>query len=107
MSTNSIAKREISRADLLVRFFTWLAVALFMIVFPLAPRGITVPWNMYLLGFGPIIIVDLASTIGFVVCRLKRRTISFAYLFMSLGVAVGVWYVTWFELRLRWFEVFQ
>jgi hypothetical protein len=107
MSTNSIARREISWAAPLVRILTWLAVALFMVVFLLAPRGITVPWNVYLAGFGPIIIVDLASMIGFVVCRLKRRTISFAYLFISLGVIVGVWYVTWFELRLRWYEVFR
>ena len=105
-STSSIVKSEGIWAVRSVRILTWLAVALFMVVFLFAPRGITVPWDLYLIGFAPIILVDFASLIGFVVCRLKGRRISVAYPLISLGVVVGVWYVTWFELRLRWWEVF-
>ncbi len=57
--------------------------------------------------FGPVITVALAAIIGFIFCRLTQRKISFAYLLISLAVLAGVWYVTWFELRLRWYEIFS
>jgi uncharacterized membrane protein len=106
-STSSVAKPKSRRVLASVRILTWLAVALFLIAFALAPRGITVLWSGYLLLFGPVIIVDLAAVVGFITCCLMRQKISFAYLLMSLAVMVGVWYVTWFELRLRWYEVFS
>jgi hypothetical protein len=104
-SINLIAKPK-NRAVTSVRIFTWLAVALFLTAFLLVPRGITVFWSLYLLLFGPVIAVDLAAIVSFVVCRLTRRKISFAYFLISLAVMAGVWYITWFELRLRWYEVF-
>lgn len=90
-----------------MRILTWLAAALFMLAFLLVPRGITIFWSTYLLFFGPPIAVGLAAIVGFVVCRLTHRLLSFAYLMISLAVVGGVWYVTWFELRLRWYEIFQ
>lgn len=89
-----------------VRILTWLAVALFLIGYFLVPRGITVFWSVYLVLFGPVIAVDLIAIIGFVVCRVTGRHISFVYLLMSLMILAAVLYVTWFELRLRWYEVF-
>jgi len=89
-----------------VRAHTWIAVALFLVALLLVPLGITVLWSVYLLLFGPVIAIDLAAIVGFIVCRLTRRKISFAYLLISLAVTAGVWYVTWFQLRLRWNEVF-
>jgi hypothetical protein len=106
ISAHSIAKPKSSRLVLSVRILTWLALSLFIIVSCFAPHGITVSWDEYFMGFGPIILVDFAALTGFVVCRLKGRTISFMYPLISLGVIVGVWYVTWFELRLRWWKVF-
>jgi len=103
-STDMIAKPKSSRGVLAVRILTWLAVVL-VIVEPV-PMGFTISWSMYFLLFGPVIVVDLAAIVGFIICRLKRRKILFAYLLMSLAVMVGVWYVTWFQLRLRWWEVF-
>ena len=96
-----------NRAILWVRILTWLAAALFLPAFLLVPRGITVFWSTYLLFFGPAIALALAAIIGFVVCRLRRRQVSFTYLMISLAVLGGVWYVTWFELRLRWYEIFH
>jgi hypothetical protein len=104
-SAELITKPQSNRGVLSIRILTWVAVALFLIAFLLVPRGITVFWSMYFLFLGPVIAVDLAAIIGFVICRLMRRRISFAYLLISLAVMVGVWYVTWFELRLRWYEV--
>jgi hypothetical protein len=104
-STDLIANPQSNRHILSVRILTWLAVALFLGAFLLVPRGITVFWSVYLLFFGPVIAIDLAAIICFAVCRLLRRRISFAYLLISLAVLGGVWYVTWFELRLRWYEV--
>jgi hypothetical protein len=88
-----------------VRILAWLSVALFLAAFVLAPRGITVFWSSYILLFGPVIIVALSGIVGFVICQFLRRRISFAYLFILLAVMAGVWYVTWFELRLRWYEL--
>jgi hypothetical protein len=107
MSTSAdlIANPQSNRGILSVRILTWLAVALFLIAFLLVPRGITVFWSVYLLFLGPVIAVDLAAILGFAICRLMGRRISFAYLLISLAVMVGVWYVTWFELRLRWYEI--
>jgi hypothetical protein len=104
-STDSITKPK-DRAVKSVRILTWLAVALFLIAYFLVPMGITVFWSVYLIFFGPVITVDLAAIIGFVVCRITRRQISFVYLLMSLVILAAVWYVTWFELRLRWYEIF-
>jgi uncharacterized membrane protein len=104
-STDSIAKPN-DRAVKSVRILTWLAVALFLIACLVVPTGITVFWSVYFILFGPVIVVDLAAIIGFVVCRIIRRQISFAYLLMALAVAAAVWYVTWFQLRLRWWEIF-
>src|SRR5579859_2465489 len=90
-----------------VRFLTWLAVALFLVAFfLLMPRGITVFWPEYLLIYGTVIVVDLAAILSFVMCRLLQRNISFAYLVISSAVMAAVCYDTWFELRLRWYEVF-
>jgi len=91
-----------NRPILTVRILTWLAVALFLVVFLIVPRGITVPWDFYFILFGPIIFVDVSALLGYVFCRLRRYPVSFAYPFISLAVLVGVLYVTWFELRLRW-----
>jgi hypothetical protein len=95
------------RAILSVRILTWVGAALFLPAFLLVPRGITVFWSTYLLFFGPAIAVDFAAIVGFMVCRLSHRQVSFAYLMISLAVLGGVWYVTWFELRLRWYEIFR
>src|SRR5947208_2601321 len=107
MSTSAdlAAKPQSNRGILCVRILTWLAVVLFLIAFLLVPRGITLFWSVYLLFFGPVIAIDLAAIIGFVVCRLMWQRISLAYLLISLAVIGGVWYVTWFDLRLRWYEV--
>jgi|SRR5215471_14858658 len=99
-------KLKSGRGVLVVRLLTWLAVALFLVVFLLIPRGITVFWSLYLLMYGPVIVVDLAAIVGFVACRLWQRRISFAYLLISLVVLAVVLYDTWFNLRLRWYEVF-
>ena len=106
-STNSVAKPRSRRLLVSARILAWLAVALFLIAFALVPQGITVFWSSYLLLFGPVIVVDLAAVVGFIACCLMRQKISFAYFLMSLAVMVGVWYVTWFVLRLRWYEVFS
>src|SRR6266404_3885048 len=89
-------------AVLTVRILTWVAVVLFVVVFLIAPCGITVPWDLYFILFGPIILVDVSALFGFVFCRLRGHSVSLAYAFMSLAVVAGVWCVTWFELRLRW-----
>src|SRR5690242_1379437 len=104
-STDLTTAPRANRAILSVRIFTWLAAALFLPAFLLVPRGITVFWSAYLLFFGPAIAVALAAVTAFVVCRLTHRQVSFAYLIISLAVLGGVWYVTWFELRLRWYEI--
>ena len=105
-SADSIAKPK-SRAVAFARIFTWLAVALFLLACSLSPRGITVPWGVYLFMFGPVVAVDLTAIFGFAFCRDINQRISFAYLLMSLLVLAGVWFVTWFVLRLRWWEVFR
>jgi hypothetical protein len=102
-STDKIAKPKSSRGVLAVKILTWLALVL-VVVEPV-PMGFTISWSMYYLLFGPVIAVDLAAIVGFIICRSKRREISFVYLLMSLAVMVGVWYVTWFELRLRWHDI--
>jgi len=89
-----------------VRFLTWLAVALFLVALLLIPRGITVFWPEYLLIYGTVIVVDFAAIVSFGVCRFLRRRISFAYLLISSAVMAAVCYDTWFDLRLRWYEVF-
>jgi hypothetical protein len=104
--TNLTAKPK-DRAVTSVRILTWLAVALFLIAYFVVPMGITVFWSVYLLLFGPVIVVDVAAIVGFIICRVMRRRISLAYLLMLLVVLAGVWYLTWFELRLRWYEVFS
>jgi|SRR5215469_7825283 len=105
-SADMIAKPRRDKGILSVRILTWLAAALYLPAFLLVPMGITVFWSVYLMLFGPVIAVDLAAIIGFVICRLTGRKISFAYLSISLAVLAAVWYVTWFQLRLRWYEVF-
>ncbi len=101
-----IAKAKSDRGILSVRILTWVAVALFLPAFLLVPTGITVFWGVYFIFFGPVIAVDLAAIVGFIVCRFTRRKIWFAYLLISLAALAAVWYVTWFQLRLRWYEVF-
>jgi len=100
---NTKSKSSAARS---VRILTWVAVMLFLVAYFLVPRGITDFWNVYLIFFGPVVAVDLAAIIGFVACRIRRRLISFVYLFISSAILIAVWYVTWFELRLRWYEVF-
>jgi len=101
-----VEKPKNDRGILPVRILTWFAVALFLVAFLLIPRGITVFWSLYLLIYGPVIVVDLAAVTGFLICHLMRRRISFAYLLISLAVMATVGYDTWFNLRLRWWEVF-
>jgi len=57
-----------NRGTLSVKILVWSAVVLFFLAFLLAPRGVTVFWSAYLLFFGPVIVVDLAAIVGFVVC---------------------------------------
>lgn len=102
-----VASSRTTWAGLSVRILTWVATVLFTALFALAPRGITVPWDEYLMVFGPVVLIDLAAILGFLACRVRHRPVSFAYLLMSLGVIVGIWYLTWFELRLRWYEVLR
>jgi hypothetical protein len=99
---NPIVVPKRDRTVLTVRILTWVAVALFLFVYIFAPRGITVPWDFYFILFGPVILVDASALLGFILCRCRGRTVSPAYALISLSVAVGVWYVTWCELRLRW-----
>ena len=104
-SADTIAGAKSNRGILAVRVLSWSAVALFLVAFVLVPRGVTVFWSVYLLFFGPVIVIDLAAIVGFVLCISMRRKISFAYLLISVAVMAGVGYVTWFELRLRWYEI--
>ena len=106
-STNTNAEDRCSRGVLPVRILTWLAVALFLIVFLLMPRGITVFWSVYLLFYGPVIGISLVAGVGFAVCRLTGQKISVAYLLIALAVVIGVFCDTWFGLRLRWYELYQ
>jgi hypothetical protein len=103
---HTVEKPNNDQGILAVRIITWIAVVLFLAAFQLIPRGITVFWSGYLLFYGPVIVVDLVAIVGFVICRLNRRRISFAYLLISLVLMAVVWYDTWFNLRLRWYEVF-
>ena len=96
-----------NRGVLPVRILTWLAVGLFLIVFLLMPRGITVFWSMYLLFYGPVIAISLIAAGGFSFCRFTGRKISVAYLLITLAVLIGVFCDTWFGLRLRWYEFYQ
>jgi hypothetical protein len=95
------------RAITAVRILTWLAVGLYFIVYFIVPRGITVFWSLYLILFTPIVAANLSALIAFVYCRVRRYPISVAYALISVAVFVGVWYTTWFELRLRWYEVLR
>jgi hypothetical protein len=104
-SADTMSRPKSNRGVLAVRVLSWAAAALFLVAFVLVPRGITVFWSVYLLFFGPVISVAVAAIVGFVVCISTRRKISFAYLLISLAVMAGVGYVTWFELRLRWYEI--
>lgn len=81
-------------------------MCLFLAAILMIPRGITVFWSVYLLFYGPVILVDLAAIIGFISCRAMRRRVSVAYLLISVVLMVAVSYDTWFNLRLRWYEVF-
>jgi hypothetical protein len=103
--TTSDTEPKKSRAVTTVRILTWLAVALFLIVLLIVPRGITVFWSVYFTLFAPILLVDVSALVAFAYCRLKRHSVSPAYAVICVAVIVGVWYVTWFELRLRWYEI--
>lgn|SRR5690348_1218222 len=105
IAADTIAKPKNKRGVLFVRILTWLALILFVAADLLVPRGITVFWSTYLLLFGPAILLDFAAVVGFVVCRLAHRKISYAYLLMCLAVMASVWYVTWFDLRLQWYKL--
>jgi hypothetical protein len=96
-----------SRAVTAVRVLTWVAVVLFLVVLLIVPRGITLPWSLYFILFTPIVATDLSALFVFVYCRVRRQAVSPAYALMSVAVILGVWYITWFELRLRWYEVFR
>ena len=106
MSTSATEPKK-SRAVTTVRILTWLAVALFLVVLLIVPRGITVPWSLYCILFTPIIATDLSALFAFGYCRVRRHAVSPAYALMAVAVILGVWYITWFELRLRWYEVFR
>lgn len=102
-----IAGDRSGRGVLPVRILAWLAVGLFLIVFLLMPRGITVFWSVYLMFYGPVIAISLIAVVGFSVCRFTGRKISVAYLLIALAVLAGVFYDTWFGIRLRWYEFYQ
>jgi hypothetical protein len=107
VSSDSAKGSKKSRAVTSAKILTWLAVALLLIVLLIVPRGITVPWEVYLALFSPVVVTDLSALILFAYCRFRRQAISPAYALMTVAVIVGVWYTTWFQLRLRWFEVFR
>lgn len=98
-------KSNSDRCAFAVRILTRWTVVLFFVAYLLIPRGITVSWNGYCVFFGPVIIVGFATIIAFIACSLKQQKISFVYLLILLAVMAGVWYVTWYQLRLRWYEV--
>jgi hypothetical protein len=62
-----------------VRVLAWLAVGLFLVVYALAPRGVTVFWREHCIAFGPIVLAALTALIGYVVCIIIRRQVSFVY----------------------------
>src|SRR5690242_3035812 len=88
-------------AILAVRTLTWLSVGLFLGVAVIAPTGVTVPWTLYFILFGPVVAFDVSALIVFAFCRLHHQAVSFAYPLISLGVLTGVWFITWSVLRLR------
>lgn len=90
-----------------MRILAWLSAVLFLIVFLLMPRGITVFWSVYLMFYGPVIAISLIAVVGFSVCRFAGRKISVAYLLIVLAVLIGLFCDTWFGLRLRWYEFYQ
>ena len=91
----------------LVKGFTWISLLWLFALGFLAPTGITVPWDLYLVLFGPVTSFALAALVGFVICRMKGAFISWAYAATSIGVLVVIVYMTWFVLRLRWFQIFH
>lgn len=103
VSTDIVLKPKRNWGVLLVRILTWLSV-IYALLMPI-PVGFTISWDAYYLLFGPVVALDLAAIIGFIVCRVRRQKISFVYILMALAVLVGLWYVTYFELRLRWYEI--
>jgi hypothetical protein len=84
-----------------------MGVVVLLIAFLIAPRQTTVPWDFYFVLVGPILLFDVSALLGFVLCRLNGHSVSFAYPLISVAVAIGVWYMTWFELRLSWHLLFH
>ena len=107
MKLHPSTEQKTSRAVTAVRMLTWLAVALFLVVLLTVPRSITVPWSLYFILFAPIIVTDISALFAFVYCRVRRLPVSPAYALMSVVVILGVCYMTWFELWLRWDDVFR
>jgi hypothetical protein len=107
MSSYPAIEPKTNRAVTTVRILTWLTVSLFLVVLLIVPRGITVPWGLYFILFVPIMAADFSALFAFAYCRVRGHAVSPAYALMSVAVLVGVWYITWFELRLRWYEVLR
>ncbi len=105
MSPNPPIAPPKSRVVRTVRILTELAVTLFVVVLFIVPRGITVPWGYYLVLFAPVILVDVSALAVFAYCRLRRLSVSPVYAVICIAVIAGVYYLTWFELRLRWHEL--
>ena len=102
----TVQARNSDHGVLPVKILAWVAVCLFLAAFLMIPRGITVFWSVYLLFYGPVILVDLAAILGFIRCHAMRRRVSIACLWISVVLLVAVSCDTWFHLRLRWYEVF-
>lgn len=105
MSPQPTIETRKSRAVPTVKVLSYIALALFYVVFLDAPTGITVPWGDYLVYFTPIIITDVSALVAFGYCRSNDHAISWGYAALCVGVLLGVAYLTLFVLRLRWNDI--
>ena len=75
-----------------VKITTRAAAIYFVVLFFLVPVGVTIPWDSYLDTFGTVFIVALAALISFVVCRVRGRTLSLVYAFVTFAIDLWILY---------------
>ena len=63
-------------------------------------------WGAYFILYGPAILFSLAGLFAFAYAKYRGAAVSWSYFLAPMIVLVGVYIMTWFVLRLRWYLVF-
>ena len=88
-----------------VKIASLVTLVAFVILVFIIPTGISLFWSYYFILVGPVFSMAVITVVAFELTRFKGQPVSYFYLISPMITFLGIFCLTGFVLRLRWYEL--